>query len=387
MDPRRNPYAPGAGTRPPALTGRDKEIEAYEILIDRLKESVAGQSMIITGLRGVGKTVLLNTFEDITVDRNWIAVQREFDEQTSFPAVVARSAKRILNDLQPTRKMAEKVRNTLAGLGTFTLKDPHGFELSYTPSGKTAADALGEDFTDLLLAVGQAAQDKKRGVAFLLDEVQFVPAEDFGPFVVGLHRLNQKTLPVTCVAVGLPSLPALAGDAKSYAERLFEFPRIDRLPKADAFAALSEPARHRDVSWDEDALDHVFAETEGYPYFLQQYGKYIWDVASGDRITKEDARAGSRDARGGLDDGFFLVRYERASTAERKFLHSMSRCNGPPYSIGDVTHALGKSDQRSISVPRNALIKKGLIYAPRHGTLDYTVPRFADYLRRRANVE
>jgi hypothetical protein len=387
VDPRRNPYAPGAGTRPPALTGRDQEIQAYEILIDRLKNGVAGQSMIITGLRGVGKTVLLNTFEDITIDRDWIAVQREFDERTSLPAVVARSARRILNDLKPGKRMAEIVREVWGNLGTFSLKDPNGFELTYTPSGKTSADALGEDFTDLLLAVGEAAVSKGRGVSFLFDEVQFVPADEFGPFVVGLHRLNQKSLPVTCVAVGLPSLPGLVGEAKSYAERLFEYPRIDRLPKADAIAALADPARSREVVFEDAALDYVFKQTEGYPYFLQQYGKYIWDVATDGRITRADAVVGAREAQERLDDGFFLVRFERASATERKFLHAMARCDGPPYAIADVTHELGKTDQRSISVQRNALIKKGLIYAPRHGTVDYTVPRFADYLARRGDAD
>jgi AAA+ ATPase superfamily predicted ATPase len=330
MDPRRNPYAPGAGTRPPALAGRDREIEAYEILIDRLARGTAGQSMIITGLRGVGKTVLLNTFEDITVDRSWIAVQREIDERTSLPAVVARSARRILGDLKPGKKIADRVRSSLANLGAFTLKDPTGFELSYTPSGKPSTDALGEDFTDLLLAVGEAAADKRRGVAFLLDEVQFVPADEFGPFVVGLHRLNQKALPVTCVAVGLPSLPALAGEAKSYAERLFDYPRIDRLSREDAYAALAQPGESREVTFEEDALELVFRETSGYPYFLQQYGKYIWDVADEGRITKRDAEVGGREAQDRLDEGFFLVRYERASAAERRFLHAVARCDGPP---------------------------------------------------------
>ena len=383
MDPRRNPYAPGAGTKPPALTGRDKEIQAYEVLIDRLKDGMAGQSMIVTGLPGVGKTVLLNAFEDITVDRGWLAVQREFDEHTSLPAVVARAAQRILVDLEPSRKVAEKISSSFAGLGTFSLKDPGGWELSYTPSGKTTTDALGEDFVDLLLALGQAAQEKGRGVAFLLDELQFVPAGEFGAFVLGLHRLNQKALPVTCVATGLPSLPALAGEAKSYAERLFEYPRIDRLSKQDAIAALRDPAQSRNVTFDEDALDFVFRQTEGYPYFLQQYGKYAWDVASDERITMHDARAGGREAQERLDEGFFLVRYERATTAQRGFLHAMSRCEGPPYHIADITRELGKTHPRSISVKRNALIKKGLIFAPQHGTVDYTVPRFADYLRRR----
>jgi hypothetical protein len=387
VDPRGNPYAPGAGARPPALTGRDDEIQAYELLIDRLKDGAAGQSMIITGLGGVGKTVLLNTFEDITVDSNWIAVQREFDEQMSLPAVVARAAKRILEELKPGKRIAEMVREVWGHLETFSVKDPNAFDLRYRPSGKPSADALSEDFSDLLLALGEAAAEKGRGVCFLFDELQCVPADEFGPFVVGLHRVKQKSLPVTCVAAGLPSLPALAGEAKSYAERLFEYPRIDRLPEADAIAALADPARSRDVVYEDAALDYVFEQTEGYPYFLQQYGKYIWDVASGGRITRADAEAGARKARERLDDGFFLVRYERASRTERKFLHAMARCDGPPYSIAEVTRELGKTDQRSISVQRNALIKKGLIHAPRHGTVDYTVPRFADYLGRRGEVD
>jgi len=383
MDARINPYAPGAGTRPPLLSGRDREIEAYKVLVDRLKRGTAGQSMIITGLRGVGKTVLLNAFEDITVERGWIAAAREFDEQSSFPTAIARSTKRILNDLKPTKKVAERVRGLLGGLGTFTLKDPAGFELSYTPQQRPSSDALAEDFIDLLLAVGRAAAARDRGVAFLFDEVQFVPAREFGPFVVGLHRLNQKALPVTCVAAGLPSLPTLVGNAKTYAERLFEYPCIDQLPRDDALAALADPARNLGVVWEQTALDRVFAQTGGYPYFLQEYGKYTWDVATDGTITENDARVGGRVAQDRLDNGFFMVRYERRATnAEREFLHAMARCSGPPYSIADITRALGKDDQRSLSVRRNALIKKGLIYAPHHGFVDYTVPRFADYLKR-----
>jgi len=386
VDPRINPYAPGAGTRPPLLTGRDREIEAYEVMLDRLVRGIAGQSMIVTGLRGVGKTVLLNAFEDIAVGRGWIAAGRELDEENPFPTAIARSAKRILNELKPTKKIAEQIRDKLSGLGTFALKDPAGFELSYTPPERSPGDLLGEDFTDLLLAVGQAAEAKGRGVAFLLDEVQFVPAKEFGPFVVGLHRINQKALPVTCVAAGLPSLPALVGNAKSYAERLFEYPRIDRLSRADAQSALAAPALRLDVIWEQAALDHVFAQTAGYPYFLQEYGKYAWDVASDGTglITAQNARVGGQLAQDRLDDGFFLVRYERRATdAERSFLHAMAGCPGPPYSIADITDALGKDNQRLLSMRRNALIKKGLVYAPQHGALDYTVPRFAEYLKRR----
>jgi AAA ATPase domain len=384
MDARTNPYAPGAGTRPPVLSGRDREIEAYEVLLDRLGHRTAGQSMIVTGLRGVGKTVLLNAFEDITVGRHWIAAGREFDEQSSFPNAIARSTRRILNELNPVKKAAERVRVLLNGLGTFTLRDPNGFELSYTPRQRLPAEALAEDFTDMLLAVGEAADARGRGVAFLFDEVQFVPAREFGPFIVGLHRLNQKALPVTCVAAGLPSLPALVGNAKSYAERLFEYPHIDQLPRADALAALADPARNLGVAWERAALDYVFAQTGGYPYFLQEYGKYIWDVATNGTITESDARTGGQVAQDRLDEGFFMVRYEhRATNAERAFLHAMAHCSGPPYPIADITRALGKDDQRSLSVRRNTMIKKGLVYAPQHGHLDYTVPRFADFLERR----
>lgn len=367
------------------LSGRDREIEAYEVLLDRLGHGTAGQSMIVTGLRGVGKTVLLNAFEDITVGRRWIAAGREFDEQSSFPTAIARSTKRILNELNPVKKAAERVRVLLNGLGAFTLRDPNGFELSYTPSQRLPAEALAEDFTDMLLAVGEAADARGRGVAFLFDEVQFVPARELGPFIVGLHRLNQKALPVTCVAAGLPSLPALVGNSKSYAERLFEYPHIDQLPRGDALAALADPARNLGVAWEPTALDHVFAQTGGYPYFLQEYGKYIWDVATNKTITESDARTGGKVAQDRLDEGFFMVRYEhRATNAERVFLHAMAGCSGPPYPIADITRALGKDDQRSLSVRRNTMIKKGLIYAPQHGHLDYTVPRFADFLERRS---
>lgn len=383
MDPRINPYAPGAGTRPPLLAGRDQEIEAYSILLDRLTRGSAAKSMIVTGLRGVGKTVLLNAFEDTSIERDWVAASLELDEDSSFPEAIVRSVRRALLELKPTKKAAEQVRLVLGGLGTFSLKEPTGFELTYTPSAKPTQDALGEDFVDVLVALGEVAEAKGRGVAFLLDEVQHASARDFGPFTVGLHRISQRSLPITCVAAGLPSLPALAGRAKSYAERLFDYPRIQRLKKADADAALAGPARSLKVAWDQDALDHVFKQTSGYPYFLQEYGKYTWDVANDGRITGADARAGGRIAQNRLDEGFFRVRLEgRATPAERGFLYAMTSCAGPPYSIADVTRALGKSDQRSLSMRRNRLIQKGLIYAPEHGFVDYTVPRFAEYLAR-----
>ncbi len=383
MDPRINPYAPGAGTKPPLIAGRDREIEAYSVLLDRLKRGNAAKSMIVTGLRGVGKTVLLNALEDASIERDWVTASLELDEKSSFPESIARSTRKALLELKPTKKVAERVRTALGGLGTFSLKDPAGFELTYTPGAKSAQEALSEDFVDMLLALGEAAEAKGRGVAFLLDEVQYVSAREFGPFAVGLHRINQRSLPVTCVAAGLPSLPALVGKAKSYTERLFDYPRIEQLAKTNAFAALADPARNLGVTWETDALDRVFKQTSGYPYFLQEYGKYVWDVAKDGRISGADAREGGRIAQGRLDDGFFRVRTEgRATPAERAFLYAMTTCKGPPYSMAEITRALGKRDQRSLSMRRNGLIRKGLIYSPEHGLLDYTVPHFAEYLLR-----
>jgi len=382
VDARTNPYAPGAGFRPPLIAGRDREIESYSVLLDRLIRGNSATSMIVTGLRGVGKTVLLNAFEDTSIERDWIAEVLELDEHSSFPAAIARCTRKALLELKPTKKLAGRVRSALGSLGTFYLKDPNGFELHYAPPASASQDALGEDFVDLLVALGEAAEAKERGVAFLFDEVQYVSAREFGPFVVGLHRINQRALPITCVAAGLPSLPALAGRAKSYAERMFDYPRIDRLAKAHAHQALANPARNHGVAWDTDALDHVFEQTSGYPYFLQEWGKYVWDVAKDGRITLADAREGGRIAQDRLDEGFFQVRFERATKAERAFFYAMAACKGPPYSIAEVTRALGKKDQRSLSMRRNSLIRKGLIYAPEHGLIDYTVPRFAEYLAR-----
>jgi hypothetical protein len=381
VDPRTNPYAPGAGTSPPFLAGRDREIEAYSVLLDRLKRGNTAKSMIVTGLRGVGKTVLLNAFEDMSIERDWVPESIELDEDTSFPDALARSIRRALRELSPTKKMAERVRLVLGGLGTFSLKDPAGFELTYTPGATLQRDRLSEDFVDVLVALGEVAESKGRGVAFLLDEVQYVAAREFGPFTVGLHRINQRSLPITCVAAGLPSLPVLAGKAKSYAERLFDYPRVEQLSKTDADAALADPARKLEVVWEQEALNRVFRQTSGYPYFVQEYGKYIWDVAKDGCITSSDARTGGTIAQDRLDEGFFRVRYEgRATQAERAFLHAMTACEGPPYSMAEVTRALGKTDQRALSMRRNRLIQKGLVYAPEHGFVDYTVAPLAGYL-------
>jgi hypothetical protein len=384
VDPRANPYAPGAGTKPPALTGRDDEIEAFVVLLERLRQGIAGQSMIVTGLRGVGKTVLLNTFEDFAVERDWIPIFKECEASTSLPALVARHCRRIIEDLKPTARAAKRLRGMVARLSTFTVVDPNGFELRFDLGrGEAAPDPLSDDFVDLLLEVGGLAQERGRGVLFLLDEVQFLHPDEFGPFVVGLHRINQKGLPLACVAAGLPTLPALAGAAKSYAERLFRYPTIGRLPREAADEALARPAWVRDVRFAKGALDLAYARTLGYPYFIQEYGKYAWNVADGTRVDRPDMARAAELAQHALDDGFFLVRAERATEAERRMMRAMAGVGEPPYATRDVVRALGKRSASQLSVQRDSLIRKGLVYSPRTGFLDFTVPMFADYLLRR----
>jgi hypothetical protein len=384
VDPRANPYAPGAGTKPPALTGRDDEIEAFVVLLERLHQGAAGQSMIVKGLRGVGKTVLLNTFEDFAVERDWIPIFKECEASTSLPGLVARHCRRIIEDLKPTARATKRLRSMVARLSTFTVVDPNGFELRFDLGrGEAAPDPLSDDFVDLLLEVGALAGERGRGLVFLLDEVQFIHPNEFGPFVVGLHRINQKGLPVTCVAAGLPSLPALAGEAKSYAERLFSYPTIGRLPREAADEALARPAWVREVRFAKGALDLAYERTLGYPYFIQEYGKYAWNVADGTRIERREMERAAELAQHALDDGFFLVRAERATDAERRVMHAMASLGEPPYATRDVVHALGRRSASQLSVQRESLIRKGLVYSPRTGFLDFTVPMFADYLLRR----
>ena len=383
MDARENPYAPGAGTKPPALTGRDGEIEAFEIMLERLRRGAADQSMILRGLRGVGKTVLLNTFEDLAVERDWLTVFKECEESTSLPGLVARHGRRLIDDLGPGARVRRLLASALDRLSTFTVVDPGGFEIRFELArGKADSDSLSDDFTDLLVALGAAAEERGRGVMFAR-EVQFLHPAEFGPFVVGLHRINQKALPLTCVAAGLPSLPALAGEAKSYAERLFTYPAIDRLDQRAADEALARPAWARKVAFSKSALAAAYDRTRGYPYFVQELGKYTWNVATGSRIDRGDVARGWELASHALDDGFFLVRLERATPAERRVLRALAELDGPPYPIAALVRLLGKRSPRQLSVQRDSLIKKGLLFSPRHATLDFTVPLFADYLRRR----
>jgi hypothetical protein len=383
MDPRDNPYSPGAGTRPPALTGRDDELEQFEVMLSRLAAGRSARSMIVTGLRGVGKTVLLNHFEALAQSRGWYTAQREVTTATVLPDDIARIAARGLRTLKPTRKVREKVDRLLDGLTAFSVATPEGIELSYDPRAlrSQAAADLGDDFADIFVALGEAAVAKDRGVLILLDEAQFLDRRHFEALLAGLHRVAQRDLPVAVVGAGLPQLPRLAGEAKSYAERLFTFPVIGRLTDEAAADALRVPAEKQGARFEPHALERILKLADGYPYFIQEYGSTVWNVAKGPRITRRDVDEAEDHVRNRLDEGFFQLRFARATEQERRYMSAMASLGDGAQRSADVAGILGRS-ATALSPIRDALIKKGLVYAPERGQLAFTVPQFAAYMRR-----
>lgn len=385
MDPIQNPYTPGAGSRPPALTGRDAEIHAFRILLERIRQGRPEKSLIITGLRGVGKTVLLNTFRDIAESAGFKTGEAEITHESGFRPLLARLGRRVLMELNPAEKVKDKALQAARVLKAFTLRMPGGFEVGVdidAARGKADSGNLSEDLSDLFMALGEAAREKKAGIVFLFDEIQFLGREDFEALIAALHFATQRGLPVTFVGAGLPQLPKLAGEAKSYAERLFDFPMIDRLAPDAARAALEKPATEQGVEYAAAATEEIVRFTEAYPYFLQEYGKHVWNLATASPITLGDVKRARPAVQSQLDENFFQVRIGRTTAAERRYVSAMASLGRGPYRSGDIAAKLG-TDSPRVAPLRNQLINKGLVYSPSHGITDFTVPQFDDFVRRR----
>lgn len=385
MDALRNPYTPGAGTRPPALTGRDPELEQFGLLLGRLELGRPEQSLLITGLRGVGKTVLLDAFEGIAIERGWFASSTEITSDTRLARVVATMTREALLDLRRVERVRERAKRALSILKAFTLTTGVGVDIRLEldlEEGVADSGDLGRDLGDLLIEVGSVAREADRGVVLLLDEVQFLERVDFEALIAGLHRATRRELPITVVGAGLPSLPRLAGEARSYAERLFTFPTIGALPDGAARMALVDPAAEEGVAFTDDALDRILQLSGRYPYFLQQYGKHAWLTGSDDRIDEAAVERAHELVESVLDTEFFHVRFERATPAEQRYLAAIAALGDGPQRSGEVTRLLGYASTTDTGTIRDALIKKGLIYGPRHGLVDFTVPLFADFMRR-----
>jgi hypothetical protein len=387
VDPRTNPYTPNAGAPPPALVGRDAELEGFEILLERLRRGYPEQSMLITGLRGVGKTVLLGAFESRARASGWVTISTEITKHEEFGPRMGSMVRRAIFQVAPRSSWTGKLRRAAAALRSFSItvatdgSVTAGIDIEPL-DGIADSGSLSDDLTDLLVALGEAADERETGIAFLVDEVQFLRVHEFEALIAGLHRTVQRQLPITLVGAGLPQLPRLAGEAKSYAERLFKFPRIGRLSPPEAEAALAEPAGDLGVRYDDGAIDVIVDYTEGYPYFIQEYGKIVWDLApEGEAIGQRVAEEAQRAVEAKLDESFFRVRAERTTELELQYLRAMAELGPGEHSAGDVAAVMGRGSEQ-LGPTRARLIDKGLIYTTGRGRGDFTVPQFDRYMRR-----
>ena len=387
MDQVRNPYAPGAGTQPPELAGRAVLLEQSRIAIERLKLGRHAKSFIAVGLRGVGKTVLLNRIAQQARDASYRVCMIEAQEQKGLPDLIVPHLRRTLLELDRMGALAEKVKRALRVLKSFlpALKIRYAdMDLSLDIDPETGAADSGDlesDLAILFVALGEAARARNVAVAILVDEIQYLSEAHMSALIMAMHRVNQSGLPVLLVATGLPQVVGLTGQAKSYAERLFDFPVVDALSDSDAADALQRPALSEGASWDAEALTVVRRITRGYPYFLQEWGYHTWNKAAGPEIHARDVEAATDIAIARLDESFFRVRFDRLTPRERDYLRAMAEIGPGPHRSGDIADCFGAKVQ-SVGPLRSGLIRKGMIYSPAHGDTGFTVPLFDEYLRR-----
>jgi AAA ATPase domain len=383
MDEFTNPFRPGAGTSPPALLGRDDLIAQFSTTVRRAIDGRPGKSLMPIGLRGVGKTVLLNRFTEIA-DREGFAVGFiEAPESGDFRALLAIRLRKILLAYDNERKTA-KVLKALRVLKAFSLQLPDGSKVSIDVDALAgAADSgnLSDDVTDLLVATGEAARERDSGILLAVDEVQYLDEPELAALITAIHRTTQQDLPVVLVGAGLPQLPGIAGDAKSYAERLFEFPLIGSLDSDDAINAIRVPAAENGVEFDDEAIGAIIERAHGYPYFLQEWGYHVWNAASDSPVVREVVDEVTPRVVSHLDANFFLVRFDRLTPAEKKYLRAMAELGPGPHRSGDIAARLGVRVE-SVAPRRSGLISKGMVYSPAHGDTAFTVPLFDEFLRR-----
>lgn len=387
MDPVRNPYAPGAGTQPPELAGRDELREQVRISLARARIGRSSKNAVMVGLRGVGKTVLLDRMLMDAESVGICAARAESPENRSLPSVLApqlRQALLTLSNRESARDMAQRALKALAGFVGALKVNYQDIEvgLDFEPEPGLADNGdLESDLQDLLEACGEAARADASCIALFIDEIQYVKEQELEALIAALHRAAQRQLPVVMIGAGLPQVRGNMGRAKTYAERLFEFPEIGPLSRADARTAISKPALDEDVEIESDALDAIVAKTQGYPYFLQEWGKHVWDVAGSSPITLEDVELASKQAIATLDAGFFLVRFERLTPREKKYLRAMAGLGAGPHLSGNVASAMGIG-VRSLGPTRASLINKGMIWSPTYGQTAFTVPMFDEFMCR-----
>ena len=387
MDPRSNPYAPGAGSPPPELAGRDELLERASIALDRIRAGLAAKSLLLVGLRGVGKTVLLNRIRNDAEARGFATIFIEAPETRSLPAILAGPLRAVLLKLDRLAAGGDLAKRALRTLGGFInamkLKFgdvEFGIDLGAEPGVADTGD-LEHDLTELLATVAAAAREKKTALVLFVDELQYVDEDQLAALITALHRCAQQSLPVTLVGAGLQSLVGQTGRAKSYAERLFDFPEIGPLAAEHARQALRSPAEHHGVAYSDAALNEILRQTQAYPYFLQEWGKHCWQAATTSPITKKDVELATELAIADLDASFFRVRFDRLAPSEKRYLRAMAELGPGPHRSGDIAEQLGTKVQ-SVAPIRATLISKGMVYSPAHGDTGFTVPLFDQFMRR-----
>jgi hypothetical protein len=387
VDPIKNPYAPGAGTPPPELAGRDELRETIRIALERVRAGRPAKSILMVGLRGVGKTVLLDRMREDAEASNIHTIRVEAPENRSLPAILAPQLRQALLRLSRINKAKELAQRALRGLAGFAkaLKVKYqdievGIDFEPEPGLADNGD-LEHDLQALLEVTGAAAKGAGTALAIFVDEMQYVEEEELAALITALHRTAQRSLPVVLVGAGLPQLPGRMGRAKSYAERLFDFPQVGPLGPEAARIAIAKPASDQGVTVSEDALKQIVRETHGYPYFLQEWGKHSWDAAQASPITLHDVEHASQAAVAALDESFFRVRFDRLTPLEKKYLRAMAELGPGPHRSGDIADQLNR-EVTSLGPTRSQLIAKGMIWSPSHGDTAFTVPLFNQFMRR-----
>lgn len=387
MDPIRNPYAPGAGIQPPELAGRDEIRETARIALERTKIGRPNKSLLMVGLRGVGKTVLLDRMREDAEARDMCVLWVEAPENRSLPSILApqlRTALLRLSRREAAKDLAQRALTALAGfVGALKVRYQDievGLDFEAEPGLADNGD-LETDLQALLEVAGAAAKADTTCLALFVDELQYVKEDELAALITALHRTAQRRLPVVMLGAGLPQLRGNMGKAKSYAERLFDFPEVGALSADDARRAICKPARGEGVTIEAEALDAIADQTHGYPYFLQEWGKHTWDVAERSPITVSDVYAASTIATAALDESFFRVRFDRLTPSEKRYMRGMAQLGGGPHRSGDIAGQLDRS-VNSLAPTRSQLINKGMIWSPSHGDTAFTVPMFDEFMRR-----
>jgi predicted transcriptional regulator len=387
MNPIINPFAPGAGTPPPELAGRDELLETVHVAIERVRRCLPTKSILMVGLRGVGKTVLLDRMRSVAEGSGIQTLRIEAPENRSLPAILAPQLRQSLLRLSRNELAKDLAQRALRGLAGFakSLKmkyDDIEVGLDFDPEPGLADNGdLEHDLQALLESAGQAAHKAGTAMAVFVDELQYVKEDELAALITAMHRTAQQLLPVVLVGAGLPQLRGRMGRAKSYAERMFDFPEIGPLSPEAARIAIAKPARDQGVEVSSDGLDLIVQETRGYPYFLQEWGKHSWDIADASPITREDIENASKAAIVALDESFFRVRFDRLTPAEKRYLRAMADLGAGPHRSGDIAEKLERK-VTALGPTRSQLIAKGMIWSPNHGDTTFTVPLFDEFMRR-----